>query len=61
MNTKWTYKILESGPKIFDAPHTERMTDELNRLGAQGWELVSAEFVPLSGNTRLYLKKPEAV
>jgi len=57
MTQRWQYQVIEIGPKIFEASQLERMNAELNRLGALGWELVSTEYVGLSGSTRLYLKK----
>ena len=50
---RWEYKILE-------APSNNR-DDQLNALGAEGWELVSTSVVPMPRNdaskTLLYFKR----
>lgn len=57
-NQRFSYQILElkSG---FWGVKTERVSEELNRLGAQGWELVAS--LPPNGVApiRLVLKRPQ--
>jgi hypothetical protein len=43
---------------MFGKSVTERAQEELNRLGAQGWELVSAVQTNAADSLRLFLKKP---
>ena len=42
-NERWTYQVVEIAPSfLLSRVKGERIQEELNRLGAQGWELVSA-------------------
>jgi len=41
MSDRWSYKVLELKLKLFGGSMSSRLEDELNRLGKQGWELVS--------------------
>ena len=61
-NERWTYQILEMMPTFFRGRvPAAQMQDELNRLGAQGWELVSVARtgVRATGVVQLYLKRPQ--
>ena len=41
-NERWTYQVLEIMPTFFRGRvAADRLQDELNRAGAQGWELVA--------------------
>lgn len=59
-DTRWTYKVIEFKRGFLQAtPRGDQMEDELNKLGTQGWELVSVitsrePFHP----TRAFLKRP---
>ncbi len=57
---RWSYRIAEIKPSFLGRIPLERIQDELDKSGAQGWELVSA---PASGNVpgslRLYFKRPQ--
>jgi hypothetical protein len=61
-NERWTYQVLEMMPTFFRGRvSAERLHDELNRLGAQGWELVSVARtgVRATGVVQLYLKRAQ--
>lgn len=58
MSTRWQYKVVELGLKLFAGKLGERAQAELDKLGAQGWELVSAVQAGPADTLRLYLKKP---
>lgn len=59
-DTRWSYKVIDFKGSFFRATvSVQRMEEELNRLGLQGWELVNAEvaqkpFQPI----RAILKRP---
>jgi len=41
-NERWIYQVVEITPSFFRlGGKAERIQEELNRLGAQGWELVA--------------------
>ncbi|KFN44768.1 DUF4177 domain-containing protein [Arenimonas oryziterrae] len=48
-HSRWQYLVLDLRMKLFDSQATQlqRVQDELNRLGLQGWELVS--LIPMPG------------
>ena len=48
---------MELKPKLFAGALTERVQQELDRLGPQGWELVSVVQAAPLDSVRLYLKK----
>ncbi len=53
---RFVYQVVQVKPKFFGIK-PQQIQDELNRLGAQGWELVNAvQTQPLHG-VQLYLKK----
>lgn len=56
MSTRWSYKVIELKPKLFAGSLAQRSQQELDKLGAQGWELVSAPQTPMGG-LWLFLKK----
>lgn len=41
MSKRWTYQVLEFKPKTFGGLDHRALQDELNRQGAQGWEVVN--------------------
>ena len=57
MSNRWQNKVVEMPFKMF-GKLTDRVQAELDRLGAQGWELVSVVQASPADSTRLYLKKP---
>ncbi len=52
MERRWKYKVVELDPMLLKT----QVQDELNKLGEDGWELVSVTPIP-SGWTKYYLKK----
>ena len=55
-NERFSYQVVEIRPKFFGMK-IPQIQDELNRLGNQGWELVSAVQSNPLHPLRLYLKK----
>ncbi|MBB3275041.1 MULTISPECIES: DUF4177 domain-containing protein [Pseudoxanthomonas] len=41
MSKRWTYQVIEVKPGLMGGLKREDLQNELNRLGAQGWELVN--------------------
>lgn len=58
MSTRWQYKVVEIKVNLFGANVTERAQTELDKLGAQGWELVSSVQTNAADTLRLFLKRP---
>ena len=58
MSTRWNYHVAEIKMQLFGRPMTDRVQEELTRLGLQGWELVSAAQSEAADSVRLFLKKP---
>lgn len=58
MSTRWNYHVVEIKFQLFGKPMTDRAQEELNRLGAQGWELVSSVQSNSADSIRLFLKRP---
>ena len=58
MSTRWSYQIVEIDVQLFGKSQTERAQELLNRLGQQGWELVSSVQSSAADSIRLFLKKP---
>lgn len=54
---KWEYKSLEP-PKGLTKRETIDPTEELNRLGAEGWELTATVSYDKGGTKLLLLKRP---
>ena len=57
MNKRWSYKVVEVPFKLFSGKAVDRAQAELDKLGAQGWELVSVMQASAAESVRLYLKK----
>ena len=58
MSTRWNYHVAEIKVQLFGRSVTDRAQEELNRLGLQGWELVSSVQSEAGDSVRLFLKKP---
>ena len=58
MSTRWNYPVAEIKMQMFGRSRTDRVQEELTRLGLQGWELVSAVQSEAADSVRLFLKKP---
>ncbi|WP_407352296.1 DUF4177 domain-containing protein [Luteimonas sp. R10] len=58
MSSRWNYKVVEIKPGLLGGMKAERIQAELDRLGAQGWELVNLAFAGPMSPAILVLKKP---
>ncbi|GAA5076849.1 DUF4177 domain-containing protein [Lysobacter panacisoli] len=54
----WTYQVIEIVPRMLGPAVSERLQEELDRLGADGWELVSVMPVTPFDHLRAVLKRP---
>ncbi|WP_149195020.1 DUF4177 domain-containing protein [Luteimonas suaedae] len=59
MSHRWTYQVVEVKPSLLSRVKAENIQAELNRLGAQGWELVNFAFPGPMAPATLVLKKPQ--
>jgi len=57
MTIRWSYKIVELKVKLFGGSLTERVQQELDKLGPLGWELVSVVQASPVDTLRMYMKK----
>lgn len=57
MSGRWQYKVVELSYKMFGGKLTERAQAELDKLGQQGWELVSVVQSHYADALRMFLKK----
>ena len=56
MSSRWNYQVVEVKVQMFGKSVGERAQEELSRLGAQGWDLVSAVQTTAADSLRLFLK-----
>jgi hypothetical protein len=60
---RWEYRVLTSGGTLLRKVPEDWLTEHLNQLGGEGWELVSTFTTSLTGNTNSIvsiLKRPRA-
>jgi len=57
MSRRWNYKVVELKYKVFGGSMSDRAQQELDKLGQQGWELVSTQQSSAMDTLRLFLKK----
>lgn len=57
MSKRWTYQIVEIKLSTFGSVKKDDIQSELNRLGAQGWELVAVTHPSAISPVLLSLKK----
>ena len=57
MSQRGSYKVIELPLKLFGGKLGERVQQELDKLGPQGWELVSVVQSGPADTLRLFLKK----
>lgn len=55
--TRWQYKVVELPLKLFAGRLTDRAQAELDKLGPQGWELVSTVQSNSADALRMFFKK----
>jgi hypothetical protein len=61
MYERWKYKVLDIRPSrrfLATRPSPEEIQAELDKLGAQGWELVSVIASSAAVPPRMILKRP---
>jgi hypothetical protein len=56
-SSRWQYKVVEMPFKVFGGKLTDRVQDELDKLGPQGWELVSVVQASPADALRMYFKR----
>ncbi len=57
MNHRWSHKVVEVPYRMFAGKLTDRIQQELDKMSAQGWELVSTLFIEHEVSVRLFFKK----
>ena len=57
MSKRWSHKVIEVPYKLFGGKLTDRIQDELDKMGNQGWELVSVAISSLDHSVRLFFKR----
>jgi len=58
MSQRWSHKVVEIQYRMFGDKFTDRVQQELDKMGAQGWELVSTLSAHHDFAVRLFFKKP---
>jgi hypothetical protein len=58
MSTRWQHKVVEIPIKMFGGKTLQHAQEELDKLGAQGWELVTVLQHSSMEPIRMYLKRP---
>ena len=59
MSNRWNHKVVEVSFSLFGSKLSERIQSELDKLGAQGWELVAVNQSSTADAVRLYFKKEQ--
>ena len=59
MSTRWSYKVVEVSFSLFGSKLSEKIQAELDKFGAQGWELVAVNQTSAADVVRLYFKKEQ--
>jgi hypothetical protein len=59
MSHRWTYQVVEIKPSFLGRQKADKIQAELNRLGAQGWELVNITAPNTLAPVTLVLKRPQ--
>jgi Domain of unknown function (DUF4177) len=59
VSTRWSCKVVEVTVKLFAGTLAERAQLELDKYGAQGWELVSVVQASPVDTLRMYFKKEQ--
>ena len=53
--TKWEYLVVQNEGRRYEIPNSDYTVNQMNRLGAQGWEFVCADDIGW-----LYFKRKES-
>ncbi len=59
MSNRWNHKVVEVSFSLFGSKLSEKIQSELDKLGAQGWELVAVNQSSAADVVRLYFKKEQ--
>ena len=59
MSNRWNHKVVEVSFSLFGSKLSERIQSELDKLGAQGWELVAVNQSSPADVVRIYFKKEQ--
>jgi len=59
VSTRWSYKVVEVSFSLFGSKLSEKIQAELDKFGAQGWELVAVNQTSAADVVRLYFKKEQ--
>ncbi len=57
MSNRWHHKVVEVPVKLFGGKAAQHAQEELDKLGAQGWELVAVTQHSSLEPIRLFLKR----
>lgn len=57
MSRQWEHRVVEVTAALFNSKLTQKLQDELDKHGRQGWELVAVTHTNAMDSVRLYLKK----
>lgn len=58
MSARFNHQVVEVPYRLFGGKFTDRIQEELDRMTAQGWELVSTLSTQNDLVVRLFFKKP---
>ena len=58
MVERWKYTVVEVKARFTGGIHADRLQQELDRLGAQGWELVQMLHTHPLRHVQLVMKRP---
>jgi len=59
MSDRWSYQVVELKPGTWGGFKSEAMQAELNRMGGQGWELVSVAMPAALSPALMVFKRPQ--
>lgn len=59
MGTRWNHKVVEVSFSLFGSKLGEKIQAELDKFGAQDWELVAVNQTSPTDVVRLYFKKEQ--
>lgn len=60
MSARWKYDVIEIKPKLMGGFDLEKMREEFDRLGRQGWEMVNFAMQGPAFTAYAVFKKREA-